>query len=450
MLIIISEEKNRKRLVQFVQDHEIQAKWCQPDKLIAPNRKTDCVYLIDTLDDVAHLGQQLQVVKETYPDHSVVGCFPSMLRDDREALIECGAARIISPRSWDQTTLSQRILADYFAYFTKQPKDGLVGSAQKMLDLFEEIGAFASSSDHSLILGPTGSGKELVARALHSNSRPREPFMAINCAAISSEIIESELFGHTKGAFTGAETSRPGLFLAAGKGTVFLDEVGEMSLPLQAKLLRVLEDKMVRAVGDTKERAMEARIILATHRDLASDVEKGTFRQDLYNRINPFTLIIPPLCKRKVDIPTLARYFLNQLNHDPEASKSIQPSTEMDDLLMGYNYEVGNVRQLRGAIRYAAAFTQDGQSLNLRRLRRNLGDAAAAPETSQAGGNQIFRFNPAQETWKEIEKRFFAAYGTAAINEADGNKAAAAKMAGLSRAAFYDRLSRSKQHLEED
>ena len=230
--------------------------------------------------------------------------------------------------------------------------DEILGNSKTILILKEKIARVAPTNATVYITGETGTGKELVARAIHKGSqRAKETFLAVNCAAVSEALLESELFGHEKGAFTGADRTRQGLFEAAHRGTLFLDETGEMSLGLQAKLLRVLTDGQILRVGATTPRTVDVRIIVATHRDLQARVRDGLFREDLYYRLAVLPLEIPPLRERREDIPILVEFLLSQISRELKVKrKKIQKSAL--EKLMQYDFP-GNVRELRNLIERA-------------------------------------------------------------------------------------------------
>lgn len=226
---------------------------------------------------------------------------------------------------------------------------GMVGNSTRMKEVFGLIDRVAPFSTGVLILGPTGTGKELVARALHERSpRKDKPFIAQNCAAMAEQLLDSELFGHTRGSFTGATAERPGLLEAADGGTILLDEVGEMSLTMQAKLLRVLQNGETRRVGDNRTRHIDVRVLCATHRDLAAMVRAGTFREDLYYRLRTFVIELPPLSARREDIPALALHFLGRVAAR-HAMRDKGISEEALRLLTMMDWQ-GNVRELEHGI----------------------------------------------------------------------------------------------------
>jgi two-component system nitrogen regulation response regulator NtrX len=225
----------------------------------------------------------------------------------------------------------------------------LVGSSSAMKKIKNQIELVAKGDSRVLILGESGTGKELVARAIHSLShRSKGSFVEVNCAAIPQELIESELFGHEKGAFTGAIDKKIGKFELANGGTLFLDEIGDMSLLTQAKLLRVIETQKFQRVGGTKDITVDVRIISATNKDLAEEIKKGNFREDLYYRLNVVPIYIPALRERKEDIPELVNYFIDEFNREKGWKKKTIDASAMK-LLMNYDWP-GNVRELRNAI----------------------------------------------------------------------------------------------------
>jgi two-component system NtrC family response regulator len=235
------------------------------------------------------------------------------------------------------------------------PRFGMIGRSPAMLKVFDLIERVASSDVSVLVTGPTGAGKELVARAIHDQSRRAgHPFLAENCAAVPANLIESELFGHVKGSFTGAVKDRMGHFAAAKGGTVFLDEIGDMPLDMQSKLLRVLEERKVRPVGGNKTVDVDIRLLAATHRDLEAASRDGSFRADLYYRLNVITIHVPSLDERKPDIAPLARFFLAQSN--TAMGKQVQLSDEGLAALEARSWP-GNVRELNNTMQRAVALS---------------------------------------------------------------------------------------------
>jgi DNA-binding NtrC family response regulator len=245
---------------------------------------------------------------------------------------------------------ASRALRQLFADTTRAYEVGsIVGQSQAIRELYKTIGAVSTSRASVLILGESGTGKELVARAIHHSSPDRErPFIAINCTAFARDLLESELFGHARGAFTGAVADKAGRFELAGSGTLFLDEIAEIPVDLQAKLLRVLQERTFERVGDHRPIRLGARVIAATHRDLAAMIAHGAFREDLYYRLRVVEVMIPPLRERREDIPLIARALVAKINQ--ELHKNVRYiSAEAMALLQRYSFP-GNVRELENAL----------------------------------------------------------------------------------------------------
>ena len=231
---------------------------------------------------------------------------------------------------------------------SKTGLEGIVGRSPAIMEVVDNIHQVAPTNATVLLMGESGVGKELFAKALHYNSpRASKPFVKLNCAAIPEDLLESELFGFEKGAFTGAYTTKKGKFELANGGTIFLDEIGDMPISLQAKILRVLQEKEVERLGSSKPIKIDVRIIAATNKNLMEMVAQGTFREDLYYRLNVVPIFIPPLRERKEDIPVMVNYFIKRINQ--EYGKNVSVSKELMDLLVEYDWP-GNVRQLQNTI----------------------------------------------------------------------------------------------------
>jgi two-component system NtrC family response regulator len=304
------------------------------------------------------------------------------------------------------------------------PIHGLVGQNTKIRDISALVGRVAPTASTVLIEGETGTGKELVARAIHDLSGRRGEFVAVNCGSISPELLESELFGHTKGAFTGAQSSRDGLFSYAHHGTVFLDEIGEMPLSMQAKLLRILEQRMVRPVGSDKEIPIDCRVIAATNRDLDDAVREGRFREDLYYRLNVLSVTVPPLRERVDDIPILARHFSENL----AAEIGVAPIPfGHNDLIQLQRYEwPGNVRELKNVIE---------RSLLLGKLPADC--CQKVHNSDEDSIDDVVREGlTASWTLAEVEKRYMLGM----LEMAGGNKSEAARRLGVSRKTLERKL----------
>ena len=264
-----------------------------------------------------------------------------------------------------RTLEKQSIVSENRAFREAQRKTGslsnMIGQSEKMLSLFRMIETVARERSTILITGESGTGKELVARAIHDLSeRAEKPFIPINCGAMTDTLLESELFGYMKGAFTGAVSSRPGMFETADKGTIFLDEVGDMSQAMQVKILRVLQEQRVRRVGAQDEITVDARVITATNRDIAPMVEDGTFRRDLFYRVSVIPLHVPPLRERREDIPYLAEHFVRKFS--TRSGKQVVLSEGAVAALEGRPWK-GNVRELEHTIERAVALTRHGEPI---------------------------------------------------------------------------------------
>jgi len=235
----------------------------------------------------------------------------------------------------------------------------IIGETAVMVELKQSIAKFARSQAPVFIQGQSGTGKELVARQIHlQGSREQAPFIAVNCGAIPSELMESEFFGHIKGSFTGATSDNPGLFRAAHGGTLFLDEIADLPLSMQVKLLRVIQEKTVRPVGSQTEQPIDVRIISASHRNLENMVKESVFRQDLYYRVNVIGVRVPPLCERADDIPMLTDYIIKKQNRDSTAQISL--ATEAEQALRKYSFP-GNIRELENILERATALCEGDQ-----------------------------------------------------------------------------------------
>jgi len=302
--------------------------------------------------------------------------------------------------------------------------DAIVGHSLAMENVFEKIRQVAPTRATVLIQGETGTGKELIAKALHFNSpRSRKPFVAVNCGALSQTLLESELFGHEKGAFTGAIKQKNGRFELAHGGTIFLDEIGETTPELQVRLLRVLQEQEFERVGGTKPVKVDVRVVAATNRDLKKEVDAGRFREDLYYRLNVIRLDLPPLRERVDDIPLLASYFLKFYCNEHGRDLMFNPKSMA--MLQGYHWP-GNVRQMRTMIE-SAVILSSGKEI----MPKNLPDEVRqeAPQTGQV------RLRVGM-TVAEAEKELIRA----TLAELSGNKAKAARTLGLGRKTLYRKL----------
>jgi Nif-specific regulatory protein len=320
----------------------------------------------------------------------------------------------------------------------------IVGASAAIEEVFRLMESAASSPIAVLIEGETGTGKELVARGIHrASSRANGPFLAVNCAALPETLLESELFGHRRGAFTGATKDRRGLFEVAAGGTVFLDEVGEMPGAMQVKLLRVLQENEVVALGDSRPRRVDVRVISATNRDLAGEVAAGRFRDDLYFRLAAFPIRVPPLRQRREDIPALVDHFLSgAVARLGKAVRHAEP--EAMDLLARFDWP-GNVRELQNELERAVALAADGDSIRVEHLSSKLraprvpaASGTTAAEGARRRGGVATR--PSVEPLRRAREAFEATYIARALDRHGGNVSRAARSLGLSRTMLHKKI----------
>ncbi|KAB7627380.1 sigma-54-dependent Fis family transcriptional regulator [Alkalilimnicola sp. S0819] len=321
----------------------------------------------------------------------------------------------------------------------------MVGTSEAFKDAAEMVAKAARSQITVLLLGETGVGKEMFARALHGlSARAEKAFVPINCAAIPEELIESELFGVEKGAFTGAAQSRPGRFERAHGGTLFLDEVGELSPAAQAKLLRVLQEGEFERVGDTQTRRVDVRLVAATNVELAQAVEAGRFRADLYYRLNIYPVLLPPLRDRREDIPLLALRFLDK--HTARHGKSVRGvSSAALTALQQYPWP-GNIRELQNMIERGVIIAPPGGEIEVEHLFSTLHPPpaqAAEPEPSEPLDSLVDQALGRETSLEELELRLMEA----AVEKAEGNLSSAARMLGLTRPQLAYRLKKHGRHM---
>jgi DNA-binding NtrC family response regulator len=398
--------------------------------------------LLTSEKGVVSVGEQTERVREIIGDRTpLILCVPQPTNPDRELLMECGASTIISPQSWAVGHVNERVLGQLILDGDLLPyeRGGMYGATKKMRDLYWHIEKVAALSEPVLILGETGTGKELVARGIHNFSRGHETYIPVNCPELNPELMSSELFGHEKGAFTGADRARAGLIASAGRGTVFLDEIGDLDIQSQAKLLRVLEDRKVRRVGANKFEDVQARIVLATNRDLQKACDEGKFRLDLLERIRGFTLELPPLRDRKGDIPILVKHFVDKFNE--EYNTGVKISSGSVDHLFRYDWP-GNVRELRAVVRRAAAYADGNHYINSLILQESI-----RGRETRVAQNSV-PFDPKLDTWRDLLNRAQTIYFHALLSQTNGNREAAIKLSGLSKSQFFEKIKDSSRKPE--
>ncbi|WP_027362210.1 sigma-54-dependent transcriptional regulator [Halodesulfovibrio aestuarii] len=394
------------------------------------------------MPDISGL-ELLQFIKVTSPDTEVIILTGYATVDSAVQAMGSGAFQYLAkPVRLDEVTLltqkalEKKRLKEEVAMLRTQLEasgsDRIIGNSAPIIQLKHQIDQVAAVGCTVLIQGETGTGKELVAKALHMGSpRRNNLFFAINCASFNEELLANELFGHEKSAFTGANSAKKGLLESADNGTFFLDEVGDMPLSMQANLLRVLETRKLLRVGGTIEVPVDVRIIAATNRDLLSMVEHGTFRRDLYYRLNVITLEVPPLRKRKDDIPLLASFFVNKF-----ASVFKKNITDIDDdvlnILSDYAFP-GNVRELENMMERAVVLC-NGRVIRVAQLPPDLwGDhliPAAVPKAPVEFDDIV--------SLEDNERRYLSWV----LEQTDGNKSRAAELLGLNRGSLWRKMKR--------
>jgi Nif-specific regulatory protein len=313
----------------------------------------------------------------------------------------------------------------------KRRFEGIIGQSQAMRDVLTQLEKVLDTRATVCVDGETGTGKELIASAIHYQSRRNDKlFVAQNCAALPENLLESELFGHKKGAFTSADSDKKGLFEIADGGSLFLDEVGEMPLTLQAKLLRTLQEGTIRAVGSTSEKQVDVRIICATNRDLAAEVERGAFRQDLFYRLMVFPIRLPPLRERREDIPLLAEHFLRRYCHEYRRNLA-GLSQEALDALASYAWP-GNIRELENEIQRLVIQTESESWIEVGEL---------SPQIRKVEGT-LSRIAPKKGTLREMMEQVERWLLTEALRDNDNNKTRTAQILGITREGLHKKLSK--------
>jgi DNA-binding NtrC family response regulator len=344
--------------------------------------------------------------------------------------IELDMLALTMERALKHHCLSEQVKRLSEAVERSQGFDEIIGTSAVMQKFYSQLGRIAETDASILVTGESGTGKELIARALHKRSRRRDgPFVAVNCAAVPGALLESELFGHTRGAFTDARASRTGLFPQADGGTLFLDEIGDFPLALQPKLLRAVEERSVRPVGGDREVKFDVRLVAATNRDLESAVEEGRFREDLFFRINVIQLHLPPLRARGGDVLLLAQHFVERFAFQSQ-KQVVGVSKAVAGKLLGYAWP-GNVRELRNAMERAVALTGYDE-LAVEDLPEKI--RAYRHTELRLGGDDPSELVPMEE----VERR----YVLHVLKAVDGNKTLAAQLLGFDRKTLYRKLLR--------
>jgi two-component system nitrogen regulation response regulator GlnG len=440
----------------------VAAKRDQPDVILLDNRMGGMTG-IETLQMLRGAQPQAMVIlmtafgtTQTAIEAMKFGAYDYVMKPfDQAKLIALVDKALSARRDLASATRSTRMLVNPADY-----KEGIVGSSEPMQEVLKSIGQVAASDATVLITGESGTGKELVARCIHQHSlRAKGPFLAVNCAAIPENLIESELFGHEKGAFTGATNQKPGKFELCDGGTIFLDEIGDMSLPTQTKVLRAIQEGEIQRVGGTTTLKVSVRLVAATNKDLEAMVATRQFREDLYYRLNVFRIRLPALRHRKGDVPLLVDYMLQR----QAAAKKLKPkrlSDEALDALLAYDWP-GNVRELENVVQRANVLAK-GETILPKDLPQDVLNprkpAASAPTTVAVAGPAAAASAPAEASlgvssaYDAIYKQGRAGDGKSiltaiememikrAMEETRGNQLRSAMILGINRSTLKKRL----------
>jgi len=443
ILIVDDDRDFADELVRLLQKRGFSAEaTTSPDEAIALATAEDFSLVISDLRMGARSGVEVcRALAQVRPDVPVVvvtgfgsmeaavetmraGAFDFMTKPFSPAQLELCMRRALQHRRLEREVKVLRASSE-----ARRGTGPIVGRSAGVLEVLDLVARVASLSTTVLVTGESGTGKELVARALHDmGARPKGPFVAINCAALPEALLESELFGHARGAFTDAKVAKRGLFLEASGGTLFLDEIGELSLAIQAKLLRALEDKRVRPVGGAQEVPFDARIVAATNRDLETRVAERAFREDLYYRINVVHVELPPLRSRGDDVLLLAETFVARFAERHGRPLTLGPGVA--ERLLAYPWP-GNVRELQNAIERAVALTRTNELLP--------DDLPARIRDHRSTDVVVSSDDPAELcSLEELERRYIERVMTIVR----GSKSEAAKILKLDRSTLYRKLER--------
>jgi len=386
----------------------------------------------------------LQRVKESHPDIDVIMVTGLSQIDTAVRAMKLGAfdylpkpfdpdeLKLVVQRAFERRQLLQENLSLKSEVSSRYRFENIIGSSPRMQAVYRLIAKCAPTNSTVLLTGESGTGKELIARAIHYNSlRKDKPFVPVDCNSLSENLLESELFGHVRGSFTGAVANKKGVFESANGGTLFLDEIGNLSLSTQAKLLRVIQEREFRAVGDIRAQGTDIRLITATNKDLKAMVAEGTFREDLFYRINIFPIPIPPLRERREDIPALAFHFLNVFNEEL-GKKMTGFSEDAMSALVNHDWP-GNVRELENTVQRAVILAND---MVVRRAHlSNIADASPRPDLDvPRTGDELKQIKKIarEKSVENIEKLFVVE----ALKRNDWNVTRSAEETGMQRANF--------------
>ena len=440
ILVVDDEKLVRETLDDIISEyghHVAQASSVKDAVTLIQENEFD-IAIVDLRIEADYDGLEvLKIIKETSSDTEVIMLTGFATVDTAVTAMKLGAydylnkpvnieeLEVLISRALEKKELANSVKSLQTQLKERYGTNSIIGNTPAMQEVFSVIERVSQVKSAVLITGESGTGKELVARAIHVNSpRSNKPFIPINSAAIPNELQESEFFGHAKGAFTGAISKKKGLFEEADGGTVFLDEIADASLSTQAKLLRFLENGEIRRVGENIPVYVDVRLIAATNKDLIKAVEKGTFREDLFYRINVINIHLPPLRERKDDIPMLVKYFIQKYTTD-KAKINYEISDSALSLLMKYDWP-GNIRELQNVIQHAVAFT-----------RGNVISIDSLPNHIRTAGNSIInRAFESNMPLEELEK----AYIQKVLDDNSWNCEKAAEILRIGKATIYRKI----------
>ncbi|UYZ12622.1 sigma-54 dependent transcriptional regulator [Brevibacillus sp. WF146] len=447
-VLILDDESTICKSLSFVleDDYQVYTATDPEEAYVLVTRVTFAFALIDLRLGIHDGIDVLKRVKQLSPKTVVMimtayGSIPSALQAMRSGAftyiskpIDMEELKVLAAKALEQYQLQHRV--EWLNEEIQKVYDvhGLIGQSVPMRQVFSLIEKVKNIDSNVLITGESGTGKELVARAIHfSGTRREKGFYAINCAAIPAHLMESELFGYEKGAFTGATSRKPGIIELAEGGTLFLDEIGELDLALQSKLLRVIQEKKVTPVGGQQEKSVDVRIICATNKDLKKEVQNGSFREDLYYRLNVIQITMPPLRERREDIPLLVRHLIQKFNK--KMSKQIKEiAPDALELLLSYSYP-GNVRELQNIIERSIALS-DSDTITVKDLPSDLRE-----ETSYAVDDNKLIPVFVGETMEQVERKVIMA----TLQAMDGNRRRTADVLGIGERTLRDKLKKYRK-----
>ncbi|MCZ6713561.1 MAG: sigma 54-interacting transcriptional regulator [Deltaproteobacteria bacterium] len=446
ILVVASQEDERRALAEVLEP-PFHVEALAPSALAAHGPLVDKAAAIASLNGAEPRAvERLLPIRELFAGRSLI----LLARNAEEELLEEAIARLDPFQMLTQPVSAPALrLAVLRSLPAEGPGSGareghrraraLLGVSAAIREVLEQVRQVAPLQVSVLILGETGTGKELVARAIHEKSpRAQAPFVAVNCSAMPDSLLESELFGYQRGAFTGADRSKRGLFQQASGGTLFLDEVGDTSPALQAKLLRAIEEQEIRPIGAEQTVPVDVRVVSATHCDLRQAMERETFRRDLFYRLNTIEIYVPPLRRRRVDIPFLAQHFTEELGE--VHARRITLGEDFVDRLLQHDFP-GNVRELRNAVERAIALARPGETVTAEQLVGFATDPGHRPLEAGPAPREMDAYGADESLRSRVQKVELEVIAQA-LERYDGNRTRVAQALGLSRVGLRQKMRR--------